>query len=72
MALPGKCTKSAYGQGLAGAGVGALAACAGGVGGVSKDSQRSRSVISALEHVGKHSGGGVGCSALAGKAGGVT
>ena len=34
-ALPGKCTKSAYGHGLARAGVGALAACAGGVGGVS-------------------------------------
>ena len=68
-ALPGKCTKSAFGHGLARAPVGALAGNAGAVGAVSKVSQRSRSVISALEHVGKHSGGSVGCSALSGSAG---
>lgn len=72
VALQGKCTKSAYGHGLARAGVGALAACAGGVGGVSKDAHDSSSVASALEQLGKHSGGVCGCRALAGKAGSVT
>jgi hypothetical protein len=56
-------------QFVAGFGVSALTGCTGKVGVVSSVSQYSRSLFSALKHVGKHSGGIGGCLAYPGSGG---